>query len=286
MLPLVLSLLLAQAAAPAVEVRALDAAFFDEAGVPVTDLTSEEVAVVENGTARATLSFRRDDRPLHLVVLVDSSQPLGSDFRQQFVNAVAAAIARLPEGTRYALWTTGDRPTKLVDFTDDRSLAAPALRRVFPQGGNRVLDAIVEAGEALRETAEGARAAMLIVSGVGIGFTDVARQRVVDEGLRHPVRYLVLQVSDLGTPEGGEVSRFDYEYVFSTLARRSGGRHETVLSSMAVSKALPALAAELAAGYRVVYDALPGAKKRKLELTIARPGVVARFGESVPAREP
>jgi hypothetical protein len=55
---------------------------------------------------------------------------------------------------------------------------------------------------------------------------------------------------------------------------------------MGVSKALPALAAELAAGYRLVYDALPGAKKRKLEIKVARPGVVARFGESQPAREP
>lgn len=279
-------LLLLATAAPDVEVRGLEVAFVDAAGAPVTDLTSEEVAIVENGTARATLSFRRDDRPLNLVLLVDSSQPIGNDFRLQFVDAVAQAIARLPAGSRYSLWTTGDRPTKVVDFTDDRGAAAGPLRRVFPQGGNRVLDAIVEAAGELRKTAEGARAAMLIVSGTGVGFTDVPRERVLDEGLRQPLRYLVLQVSEPAAPEGGEVSRFDYEYVFQNLARRSGGRHELVLSAMGVGKALPALAAELAAGYRLVYDALPGAKKRKLEVKVARPGVVARFGESRPAREP
>ena len=50
------------------------------------------------------------------------------------VDAVLGLVSRLPDGARYALWTTGDRPTKLVDHTDDRGAAGTALRRVAPQG--------------------------------------------------------------------------------------------------------------------------------------------------------
>ncbi len=205
------------------------------------------------------------------------------------MNAVAAAIARLPEGTRYALWTTGDRPTKLVDFTDDRSLAAPALRRVFPQGGNRVLDAIVEAGEVLRESAEGARAAMLIVSGVGIGFTDVPRHRVVDEGLRHPVRYLVLQVlRPRHPPKGARSGRFDYEYVFNTPRQPQQGRATRRCSRRwRCRRRCPRWRPSWWRGYRVVYDALP---RREEEAQAGADGGLPRRGrplrrERVPARE-
>ena len=69
-----------------------------------------------------------------------------------------SSCGRLPEGTRYAVWTTGDRPTKVVDSRRRRAAAAqgPEARR-SRTGGNTLLDALVEASRDLQKK-EGERA--------------------------------------------------------------------------------------------------------------------------------
>ena len=60
--------------------------------------------------------------------------------------------------------------------------------------------------------------------------------------------------------------------MFDRLARATGGRYEIVLSAMGTDDALRKLDAHLRAGYRIVYATVPDLKKRKLELSVARPG--------------
>ena len=140
----VLAFLLAPAA-PAAEaqVRAVTVTFTDDKGNPVEGLVPEEVALLENGVARDVTSLQLDRRPLTLALLVDTSAAVSSSYRLTMVDALMSFLGRLPAGSTYALWTTGDRPTKLVDYTDDVSAAAKALKRVAPQGGNTMLDALV-----------------------------------------------------------------------------------------------------------------------------------------------
>ena len=168
-IPALLSLALqvAPATTPA-EARTVTVSVTDEKGGPVTGLRPEEVAVLENGVARDVSRLEPETRPLTVAVIVDSSEPIASFYRLSIVDAVVRFLGRLPEGARYSLWTTGDRPTKVVDFTDDVARAGPALKRTFPRGGNTVLDAIVEASEDLK-LREGQRTAVVVVSGNGLG---------------------------------------------------------------------------------------------------------------------
>jgi len=156
-------------------------------GEAVEGLTTDEVVVMEDGAARVVTKVVRDPRPLTLSILVDSSAPLASTYRLNVVDAVAAFVRDLPAGTRYAVWTTGDRPKKVVDFTDDRTRAASALRKAVPSGGNTLLDALVEASEEL-EKREAERTVLLAITGVGIGFTNNSRQQVVDTVRKSRVR--------------------------------------------------------------------------------------------------
>src|SRR5215470_3123692 len=97
---LALTLLLAQgpaAAANGAEMRSLTVTLVDDKGQEVAD-----VAFVENGVHRDIASFKRDDRPLVVAVLVDSSAATASAYRLNVVDAVLALIGRLPSGTRYA----------------------------------------------------------------------------------------------------------------------------------------------------------------------------------------
>lgn len=254
------------------ELRTVVVAFSNEKGQPVEGLELEELALLENGVARDIAELKRDDRPLSVALLVDSSEALGSAYRLNVVDAVLRFLNRLPSGTRYTLWTTGDRPTRLVELTDDKSLAAPALRRTYPTGGNTMLDALVEATRELRGR-EGERSAVVVVSGSGIEFSNRPRERVVEEAKGDGLVFLVVQVDEAPAPFE---SRQNYDYVFGRLTQESGGLREIVLTSMGVETALRKLAADLSGRYRLRYATLPELKERRLEVEVARPGVRAR----------
>ena len=72
-------------------------------------------------------------------------------------------------------------------------------------------------------------------------------------------------------------NRSHYDYVLDSLARKSGGVFATSLTPMGASSELRKLLSALKAQYRLTYATLPSGKERKLELTVARPGVKVRL---------
>ena len=117
--------LLLQASAPA-DVRTLNVWITDSKGSAVRGLVPEEAAVVENGVARNVTRLEQDRRPLTLAVVVDASAPMASFYRLHLVDPVVQLLNQLPEGSRFAVWTTGDRPQNL-ELTN--SLARAPCRR-------------------------------------------------------------------------------------------------------------------------------------------------------------
>jgi VWFA-related protein len=252
------------------EIRALTVTLVDEKGQEVTDVSAADVALVENGVHRDIASFARDLRPLTAAILVDSSAAVSSSYRLNVVDAVVGLVARLPEGTRYSIWTTGDRPTKVVDYTDDRGAAGAALRRVAPQGGNYTLDALAEASVDMEKFArEGDRRAVVAVSGLGPEFSYRDKQRAAEEAEGRADLFLSVQV------EAGEAdfdTRTRLSYALERLATASGGRADQALSYMGLDTALKKFSTYLGSAYRLRYATVPELKKRKLELRVARPG--------------
>jgi hypothetical protein len=259
----------APAAAPGTEIRAFTATILADKGGEVADLSAQDVAVAENGVTRDLVSFKRDTRPLSVALIVDSSVATTSVYRLNMVDAVTGFVSRLPDGARYAVWTTGDRPTKIVDYTPDREAAGRALRMVAPQGGNYLLDAIsmasVDQQTLLRE---GDRSAVVILTATGAELSYRDRYRAAEEGEKTGAVFLAAQI-DSGDAEM-EV-RENVSYVLDRLSVASGGRHETILSAMSSDGAMRRLSAALRSAYRVAYASVPGLKKRKVELSVARP---------------
>lgn len=276
----------AGASAPTADVRTIVVSVTDSKGNPVEGLSREDVAVLENGAARDLTRLEPEVRPLTVVVIVDSSEAISSSFRLNVVDAVAGFLARLPEGARYALWTTGDRPTRIVDFTDDVTAAGKALKRVIPQGGNTLLDAVVEASRELKGK-EGVRTAVVAVTGTGIGFANYDRRQVVERASKNAMLFLGLQFEEGRSSAGpsgdqGEVGRADYEYVLGGLASATGGVFETTLSAMGLDAGLRKVGAELRSHYRLTYVSPAEINQRKVEVQVARPGARARVVSAQP----
>lgn len=264
------------------ELRTVTVTATDAKGTPVRGLTAADVVVLEDGVAREVVELELDSRPLTLAILVDNSEPMATHFRLIVADAVAQFLSRLPAGTRFAVWTTGDRPVKVADFGSDPIQAAKALKRAFPTGGNTLLDALVEASQDLRKR-EGERSVVVAVTGAGIGFSNYERNQVVDKAKAGGAQFHAVQFEESGPPElrgqdEGQVGRQEYDMVLSRLTAETGGSSQHPLAATGVGKALEAVSAELAAQYRLSYRSLPGGKARKLKVEVARPEVKVRVG--------
>jgi len=270
--------ILLQTAGPQTELRSASVSIVDEAGAPLRGLGIDDVALLENGVARSLRSFEPDERPLHLAILVDSSQPVSSAYRQQVVPALTGFLAGLPQGTLYTIWTLGDRPRKIIENSDERARAGVALQRVFPQGGNTLLDGLMDASKEL-EIPEGDRGAIVIVTGDGVGFSNYERREVAKRvGAGDATVHAVIFEGAVDTPGVGvTTSRVDYDYVIDELTRRTGGRSERVLTPMALGHALSAILSELTGRYRLTYETVADLDERQLALEVAHPGAKVRL---------
>jgi VWFA-related protein len=249
-----------------------------EKGGAVAGLTTDDVAVLENGVARDVVSIEPEERPLTLAFIVDTSLATGSALRLNVVEAAGAFLRGLPEGSSVAIWTTGDRPTKVLDYTSDRVAAQKALQRLFPRGGNTLLDAVPEAAADLQKK-EGERTAVVALTSLGPDLSNRDRWRSVDEAEGKADLFMGVSFEEgLGSFE----DRQRYDFVLSTLTERTGGRYETVLTPMALGAAMGKLADDLKGQYRLKYLAAPELKDkdRKLEVKVARPAVRVRVGRS------
>ena len=275
MISLALCLLL-QAASPPPALRSIAVSVVDEKGGAVEGLEAQEVALLENGVVREVTRFQPDRRPLTLAVVVDSSQPIGSQFRLFLVDAVTEFLKGLPEGARYSLWLTGDRPQKVVDFTDDVAQGERALRRALVSGGNTLLDSVVLASREIGEVKakEDQRTAVAVITGITTNVSNRNRYRSLEESEGNADVFMSVQFGEGG---GSFDDRTDYDYVLGLLAKRTGSFRETPVSVMAVGTMLRRAAGELRAQYRLTYSTVPDLKERKLELRVARPGVKVRL---------
>jgi hypothetical protein len=260
------------------EVRSVTISVADDKGAPVQGLVRDDVAVIENGVARDVTLIEPDTRPLVLTALVDTSEEAGSGYRLHVVDALTAFLGRLPEGARFTIWTAGDRPTRILELTDDVGAASKALRRVPTMGGNTMLDALVEGTRDLKKQ-EGSRTAVLVVTGITPNLASRDRFGAETEAEKNADLFLVAQYEE-GSADFE--TRAAYNYVFDMLARQSGGRFETSLSVMGLPQALQKLESELKGRYRVSYATLPEIKSRKIEIQVARPGAKVRVAAKPP----
>jgi hypothetical protein len=271
-MPGVLMALLLQAATPALETRTVSVVVTDAQDRPVQDLVPDELALVENGVAREIVGLAPDERPLTVGILVDSSEEITTTYRLYLIDAVTSLVKGLPEGSRYGLWVTGDRPRRLLEATEDRGAASLALKRVAPSGGSTLLDALVEVTKELGRK-EGERLAIVAVAGMTTEFSSRDRFRVVEECEKRADLFLFFSF-DEGRADFED--RTDYDYVMGHLAKKPGGRLERAITPMAASRTVAGFAADLRPALRLSYETPGDLKERRIDIQVSRPGLRVR----------
>jgi hypothetical protein len=283
--------------AAAGDTRSVALVVTDAEGAFVPGIRAEEVRVLENGEPRELVAFERDERPLAVVLVLDTSTGATRVFRGPAFDAVWLFVSRLPSGSRCTLWTTGDRPRKVGVLEGERPAVEKKVAQGFGlDGGNTLLDTLVDAAESLGRESD-RRRALVAVSGAGAGHTNFSPGDVSSRVRKAAARVLGVMYREgegagagslMGldtprdTPNLTMVGAGDHERILSGLAQGSGGRFESVPAVLGVSRILESLAAELGGQYRVRYAATETKGLRRIEVRLARSGVRWRVAVDSP----
>ena len=252
----------------------------DDKGQPVAALGPDAFVIREDGVRREVLRVSPASETMDIALLIDNSQ--ASQDEVTFIReAVSGFVAQMGTGNKIALIGLAERPTILVDYTDDLKRLSDGVGRIFPQpsAGMTLLDALVETAQGMRKR-EAPRAVFVAVITDGPEFTnryskDVAKTLAETGAALHIVgmgRFLHQE----------EHSIRERSFLIDEGPRATGGQRITLLAPMGLNQAMQKLARELSSQYKVVYgrpDSL--VPSDKVEVTSGRRGLTVR---GTPAR--
>lgn len=141
----------------------IEATVRDEDGGIVNDLTRSAFHVFEDGVEQQISYFSRDELPLAVALVVDSSGSMDPVLRQ--LRRVAYdTLSLLKPDDRVALFDFAARAELLEGLTKDRRRIVNALSAIQVGGGTVVPDALYEAAAYLAHAAPSERHAVLLLS--------------------------------------------------------------------------------------------------------------------------
>ena len=258
------------------EERTVYASVVDKNDAPVPGLTAGAFIVRENDVAREVLRASVANEPLQIALLVDTSQAL-EDHLLDVRTALQAFFKQMGGKHEIALIGLGERPTVLVDLTREVPRLEKSIGSVFARqgSGTYILDAIVEASDALRRR-KAARPHIVVFAARGPEFSERHHQTVLD-ALRESGATLHMLM--LNRPGIGINNREEQELQQTAAngTRMTGGRREDLLTAMAFNDRLRSLGTELENQYQITYartkTLIP---PKSLEVTTKRQDVTVR----------
>jgi hypothetical protein len=248
----------------------------DAAGKPVDSLDTKDVIVREDGIAREVLKIEKATQPMQLALLVDNSQT-ATDAIRDMRDALMRFVGLLGTQHEIAVISLAERPTILTDYTANRELLKKAIGRLFarPDAGTYLLEGIRETTRGLRKR-EAARPVIVALMTEGIEFSNDHYDPVLESLHESGAAFHVLVFDRPGAEPNTNETR-NRGMVYDRGTRETGGRRETLLTSMAFPDELAKLASELSNQLVVTYGApqtlIP---PKRIEVRSAKEGLTVR----------
>jgi Ca-activated chloride channel homolog len=252
----------------------------DRDGEPVPDLGPDAFQITEDGRRREVLRVSRATEPIDVAVLADNSAAASDDIT--FLRSgLSKFVAKMAPGNHVALIALADRPTILVDYTEDTKRLSDAVGRLFSmsQSGMTLLDAIFETTRGLSKR-ETPRAVIVAVFTDGVEFTNRYSKDIVATLQDEDVALHMVSIGQFYHSE--EHATRERSFLLDAGPRGSGGQRISLLSPHGLEDALQRLARELSSQYKVVYGRTESLiAPERTEVSSTRAGVTMR---GTPAR--
>ncbi len=141
----------------------LHATVVDDTGRLVTGLDRSAFSIYVNGTPEPITSFRREDVPVAMGIIIDNSGSM-RDKRERVNQAVLNLIhASNPQDEIFVV-NFGQTPYLDQDFTSDANLLQAALRQVSTRGSTALYDAVVASAVHLQNNPRLSKKVLLVIT--------------------------------------------------------------------------------------------------------------------------
>ena len=235
-----------------VEMVSLSVTVFDKKQRLVTDLEQENFAIYEDGVAQQIRVFSKEDLPLRMVILLDTSSSMRS--RMELAQDAAVRFARsLKEGDQVKVIEFNTRVLTLSDFTTDFEKVEKAIRATKAEGATSLYEALYIALRSLSHRREGDERQAIVVLSDG----NDTRSLVTFEDVRQLARktdVLIYTISVRGSENDLKKQKYaNAKYELERLSGETGGSSFAPEKIKDLSGVYERIATELKSQYNIGY---------------------------------
>jgi VWFA-related protein len=234
----------------AYEVR-LNASVFDIAGHSVQTLDRDAFHVYEDGVPQAISSFRHEDLPVSLGILIDSS---GSMYdKRAAVDQASLDLVKLsnPEDEAFLVDFSWEAFID-QDFTSDITKLQQGLSFIKSSGGTAIYDALVASADYLSRNAKHPKQVLLVIT----DGEDNASSATLDQAVRRIQDFDGPVIYCIGLLFGDDTSKGESRHaqrVLQTLSEETGGQAYFPKSLKEVDAIAKEVANDIRTQYTIAY---------------------------------
>ena len=255
----------------------------DRRDAPVAGLTADDFIVREDGVAREVLKVAPATAPMQVVLMVDDSEaaePAIRDIRE----ALGAFIAKMVGKAELGLVSIGERPTSLVELTNNPEALKKGVSRIFARqgAGTYFLEGLSDVTRGFRKR-EASRPVIVAILTEGVEFSNMYSTAVLNELYASRA---VLHVLSIGRPSELTTDEMRQRgIVLDEGTSRTGGRREQILATSGLADKMRRVADDLLNQYVVTYG-VPDAliPPEKIDVASKRKDVKVRARTRVHAK--
>ncbi|MBI1789704.1 MAG: VWA domain-containing protein [Acidobacteria bacterium] len=253
----------------------LHATALDPAGLLLMDLPPASFQVFENGVRQKLQTFRREDVPVSLGLIIDNSASM-RDKREQVIAAALALIEASNREDEAFVVNFAESPSLAVDFTSDAAnLKRGLLSRIGSEGGTAMRDAVYTAIEHVRGRNQKDKRVLLVVTDGNDNCSTRSLEGLVRAAQQ--AETLVYAVGLLNDESPGEAAKARRE--LDILARATGGQAYYPKETAEIREIAPRIAHEIRSQYILAYHPSnqdPDGAFRQIRVLVDRPGAAIR----------
>jgi Ca-activated chloride channel family protein len=221
------------------------AVFTDKDDNFVTDLTKDDLRVVEEGRAQTIQDFYTEDRPIAMAILLDASGSMREQMRE--VHAAAGRfVDTLREQDRAMVIAFDDKVWLIQDLTGDRKALKQSITSTEAIGATALHDAMHAAYRKLRSV-QGVRKAIVLLSDGDDTSSNVTYKRILEEAKSENVIVYAIGL-------GGGMFASERKANLKELSGDTGGRAFFVDKASELADAYENIAEELRKQYFITYS--------------------------------
>jgi len=252
----------------------LDVSVFDQAGKLVRDLGKDAFKVYEDGQLQTLNTFRQDDVPISLGLIIDTSASM-TDKRNRVASAALAMVKASNPQDEVFIVSFSESAAIAKDFTNDTAELENVLRALQPKGETAMRDALLLGIQHLRTGAHRDKKVLVVITD---GEDNSSRETQADlVRVAQSSNVLIYAIGLLGAEEPASAARAGKQ--LEELTGLTGGRAWFPDAVAQIANITPEIAHEIRNQYVLAYtptNLTADGSYRRIRVDVDVPGAVVR----------